>query len=304
MSERSTTSTTMTPASMDTFERGARFRRRLRGYDVDVVDDALLRNEARIADLEAHVETLREDLQHAQHETSETRHDLTRARAELRYWNDRATYVDSEVTRARSVAAELERTARERADEIEADAQARSLQLVDRVCAEANMILQSAREEARDMFLRFETDVDVSQQKLEKLDTVRHEIARTMQHALQQFEDAVREMDKVAPVKRIVEALEQPTRRPVPTFGQQKALEAAHRFSAEVEESASSALSTPLTTTLSASIEELDDAIHHLTDAVDEAAEATVTSVTVTAATPTRKPHTADEEFAALLLQP
>ncbi|MBC7462298.1 MAG: hypothetical protein H7287_13130 [Thermoleophilia bacterium] len=303
MSERSTTSPTMTSASMDPLERGARFRRKLRGYDINLVDDALLRSEARITDLEAHVETLHEDLQHAQHETSETRHDLTRARAELRYWNDRATYVDSEVTRARRVAADLEQTARDRADTIEADAQHRSLQLVDRVCAEANTILQSAREEARDMFLRFETDVDISQQKLEKLDTVRHEIARTMQHALQQFEDAVREMDKVAPVKRIVEALEQPTRRPVPTFGQQKALEAAHRFSAEVAASVVSALSTPLTETLTASIEDLDGAIHHLTDAVDEAAGATA-AANASAATPLKKSHDADEEFAALLMQP
>ena len=312
MSARTTTEPTRTHP-FDEVERGARFRRRLRGYDVNVVDEAMLRAEARIDDLEARIQHLQEDLQGVHNEASETRHDLTRARAELRYWNDRATYVDSEVTRARNVAAEIEQTARDRADAIEADAQERSIKLVDRVCAEANQMLQAAREEARDMFLRFETDVDMSQQKLEKLDSVRHEIARTMQHALQQFEDAVTEMNKVAPVKRIVEALEQPTRRAVPTFGQQKALEAARRFAAEADETANAALSTPLTGTLKASVSDVDTAIDDLDDAVElptsatpaiEAASDEANAATEATQAAVRRLHDADEEFAALLLQP
>jgi hypothetical protein len=111
-------------------------------------------------------------------------------------------------------------------------------------------MLQAAREEAREMFLRFETDVDMSKQKLDKLEAVRREVAQSMQDALHQFEEAVRELDKVAPAKRIVEALEVPVRRAVPTFGKQKALDAAQRFEDAAGTSASAALSTPLTATV------------------------------------------------------
>lgn len=225
---------------------GRRFPRSLFGYRRSTVDEAVTRLRLRVHELETEAVELREQLLEARHEASEFRHDLTRAKAELRYWNDRASYVDSEVARARQRAGEIEQEARSRADAIEADAQERSLQLVDRVCTEANAMLQAAREEAREMFLRFETDVDMSQQKLEQLERVRTEVARNMQRALQQFEQAVRELDKVGPVRRIVESLEAPVRRPVPTFGKQKALDAARRFEETAGEGASAALSTPL----------------------------------------------------------
>jgi len=248
---------------------GRRFLRGFRGYRVGIVDDAVTRMELRIEDLETQCIEMREQLLESQQEASETRHDLTRARAELRYWNDRASYVDSEVARARHRAQELEAAARERAETIEADAQERSLQLVDRVCTEANALLQHAREEAREMFLRFEMDVDLKQQKLDRLEQSRMEVARTMQGALRQFEDAVRELDKVDPSKRIVEALEDPVRRTAPNFGTQRALEASRRFEQSVEQGTSEAMSTPLTTRLVASIEDLDDAIGE-TDGVEQ----------------------------------
>jgi hypothetical protein len=224
-----------------------RFKRSIfGGYRRRSVDDAFTRLRLAHRELEDEVVTLREELLEARHEASETRHDLTRARAELRYWNDRASYVDSEVARARQRATELEEEARSRAEAIEADAQERSLQLVDRVCSEANAIMQHAREEAREMFLRFENDVDMSQQKLAKLERVRTDVARSMQSALEQFEEAVRELDKVGPVRRIVESLEEPIRREIPTFGRQKAMDAARRFEDGAEHGASKAHSTPL----------------------------------------------------------
>lgn len=311
MPERSTIDEHAHPAEVPA---GRRFPRSFRGYRRNLVDDTVARLEGRVADLEEQAVQLREELLEAQHVAGEARHDLTRARAELRYWNDRASYVDSEVARARQRALELEQSARERAEAIEADAQARSLQLVDRVCSEANAIMQAAREEAREMFLRFETDVDMSQQKLDKLETVRRDVAQAMQGALHQFEAAVRELDKVAPAKRLVSDLEAPTRRSVPTFGRRKAQEAARRFDQGIEQGATAAMSTPVPT---------------VPDATAEDSEPTATTpATPTAATPSpatrddersptdgdagidtmasadgRRTHQPDEEFAALLLQ-
>ncbi len=332
MRDRSSSTTEHTHPAEN--EPGKRFARSFRGYRRNVVDDAMTRMELRVADLEQQSVELREELLDSQHVASEARHDLTRARAELRYWNDRASYVDSEVARARQRATELEAAARSRAETIEADAQERSLQLVDRVCSEANAIMQAAREEAREMFLRFETDVDMSQQKLDKLEQVRVEVASTMQGALQQFEEAVRELDKVAPVKRIVEALEPPTRRAVPTFGKKKAMEAARRFDEGIERTASAALSTPVPEGEAAPSEALPEAEAVSTPAATTAQGApNVMSVTVADAgeahadahrpvlidlsgTPTghaqdpaadqdpRRQHNADDEFAALLMQP
>jgi vacuolar-type H+-ATPase subunit H len=343
---------------------GKRFPRGLRGYRRNIVDDAVASFELRIADLEDQAGQLREELLEAQHVAGEARHDLTRARAELRYWNDRASYVDSEVARARQRAVELEQAARDRADTIEADAQERSLQLVDRVCVEANQIMQAAREEAREMFMRFETDVDMSKQKLDKLEQVRRDVAQTMQGALQQFETAVRELDKVTPTKRLVSDLEPSTRRAVPTFGRRKAQEAARRFDQGVEHAATAALSTPVPKVLTATMPTTDatqavdsstiltatmpttdatqavDSSTILTatmpttdaaEAVDsstiltatmpttDAAEAAVSPAIPVAASPTvehdtetqappaveeRRSHDADEDFAALMMQP
>jgi len=295
------------------------FRKRLLGYDANAVDDAIARLDLRHRDLEHQSVELREALLEAQHNASETKHDLTRARAELRYWNDRASYVDSEVARARQRANELESGARQRADAIEADAQERSLQLIDRVCGEANTMLQSAREEAREMFLRFETDVDMSHQKLSKLEEVRTEVARTMQNALRQFEDAVRELDKVAPAKRIVEALEAPVRRSVPTFGKKKALDAAKRFEAEVDRTSAAALSTPLTeTVLEARVRKVAAANEDSQSQIEPTAATSepVEPVVVDTAADTtdgssietmplsRRAHAADDEFASLMFQP
>lgn len=164
------------------------------------------------------------------------------------------------------------------------------------------------------MFLRFETDVDMSQQKLDKLDQVRQDIAQTMQGALSQFEDAVRELDKVAPAKRIVQALETPTRRAVPTFGKKKAMEAAKRFDDGIERVANAALSTPVLATgatsqgaptvLGATV---SDAEGSTTEAA--ASEPTIVALTGTPtghaqATTEHRQHDADDEFAALLMQP
>jgi hypothetical protein len=320
MRDRSSSTTEHTHPAEN--EPGKRFARSFRGYRRNLVDDAMTRLELRIADLEQQSVELREELLDSQHVASEARHDLTRARAELRYWNDRASYVDSEVARARQRATELEAAARSRAETIEADAQERSLQLVDRVCAEANAIMQAAREEAREMFLRFETDVDMSQQKLDKLEQVRVEVASTMQGALQQFEDAVRELDKVAPAKRIVTALEAPTRRSVPTFGKKKALEAAKRFDEGIERTASAALSTPVPESTSPATSQGAPTVLSATvsDGVDEAeavaTPAPVISIELNGGTPTghaqatteqvesHRQHDADDEFAALLMQP
>jgi hypothetical protein len=140
---------------------------------------------------------------------------------------------------------------------------------VDRVCNEANAMLQHAREEAREMFLRFETDVDMSQQKLDKLEKVRTEVARSMQTALEQFEEAVRELDKVGPVRRIVESLEEPVRRSVPTFGKEKALEAARRFEDGAEHGAVAAMSTPLITPVTDEEMETADVAGYEPDAID-----------------------------------
>lgn len=118
------------------------------------------------------------------------------------------------------------------------------------------------------MFLRFEQDVDMKQQKLDRLEQTRTEVARTMQGALQQFEEAVRELDRVDPAKRIVEALEEPVRRTRPDFGTAKALEASRRFEETVARSSSEALSTPLRPLLGLSPEDLEQ--------VDAALEATI----------------------------
>lgn len=296
---------------------GRRFPRSFRGYRRDVVDDVVARLEERVADLEEQSVELREELLESQHVAGEARHDLTRARAELRYWNDRASYVDSEVARARQRALELEQSARERAEAIEADAQERSLQLVDRVCSEASAIMQAAREEAREMFLRFETDVDMSQQKLDKLETVRRDVAQAMQGALHQFESAVRELDKVAPAKRLVSDLEAPTRRSTPTFGRSKAQEAARRFDDGIGRSATAAMSTPLPSIPSASSEDREpSATVPATPTAATPAEATSAPDPVDrpgaehesgdsmASADGRRTHQPDEEFASLLLQP
>ncbi|MCW2926948.1 MAG: hypothetical protein JWM86_916 [Thermoleophilia bacterium] len=282
---------------------GRRFRRGMRGYRTGLVDDAIARLELRVDDLEHEAVELREALLDSQHETSEIRHDLTRARAELRYWNDRASYVDTEVARARQRATEVEQLARQRAETIEADAQERSLQLIDRVCTEANAIMQHARDEAREMFLRFETDVDMSQQRLDKLEAVRGEVARSMQAALHQFEDAVRELDKVAPARRIVAQLEGPTRRAVPTFGQDRALEAARRFEAGVETNAAASLSTPLTTTLAAQVEDAPAEANAAASEPVPAPSPTIDTVPDSQYSD-RAHHEADEEFVSLLMQP
>lgn len=292
MRERTSNDEYTHPAENDP---GKRFKRSILGYRRNLVDDAVTALELQVDDLQEQAVQLREELLESQHVADEARHDLTRARAELRYWNDRASYVDSEVARARQRALELEQTARERADAIEADAQERSLQLVDRVCAEAGAIMQSAREEAREMFLRFETDVDMSQQKLDKLEQVRVEVAQTMQGALEQFESAVKQLDKVAPAKRIVSALEEPVRRATPTFGRRKAQEAARRFDQGVEHTAAAALSSPIAAP-KVDVPVTDDA---------PTPTPTIDAVTAPTATPTqRRTHDADEEFASLLLQP
>jgi hypothetical protein len=155
------------------------------------------------------------------------------------------------------------------------------------------------------MFLRFETDVDMSRQKLDKLEQVRQDVAQTMQGALGQFEAAVRELDKVAPAKRLVTQLEAPTRRSVPTFGRQKAQEAARRFDQGVEQSASAALSTPIL--LAAEVTDVPEP-KGTTDAAapapaPEPAQA-VAPVLATEPTGDRREFDADDEFADLLLQP
>ena len=309
---------------------GRRFSRRLFGYRASSVDEAMETLEQRVEALERHEANLREELLSAQHAASEARHDLTRSRAELRYWNDRATYVDTEIARARNRATELEQTARERAQSIEADAQERSLQLIDRVCAEANAMLQHAREEARDMFLRFETDVDMKQQKLEQLEQVRRDVATSMQSALATFEDAVRELDRVAPAKRLVEVLEEPERRSVPTFGKQRALEAARRFEGGTDRSAAAALSTPIADapTVTPSTADADAPANEVQTeplapghsvfaasidpetTVEPAPKDTTYEVRpqlgdIAPSSPVRLPvHDADDDFAALLMQP
>lgn len=208
----------------------ARFGRELLGYRRSVVDDAVANLELRIATLTGEATDVRAALLASQHAASETGHNLTRARAELRYWNDRASYVDNEVARARRRAIELTQTARDRAEAIEADAQERSLQLIERVCSEANAILQSTREQAQEMSLRLETDVDVSQRKLDRLELARTAVAEALRSALASFEEAVEGVTSAAPARRIVELLEEPVRRAVPTFGRQKDMEAARRF--------------------------------------------------------------------------
>lgn len=235
------------PTDDDALRRGPGMRlpRRFRGYDVELADEGFERLERRVHDLEHQVAELREELLQEQMAGSEARHDLARTRAELRYWNDRATYVDSEVARARQRAKEIEAAAQERADAVEAEAQQRSLQLIDRVCTEANTMLVSAREEAREMLLRCEADIDESQQRLEQLDEARREVARTMQRALEQVQDAVQQVEDVSPVVR--EARQ-------PGFGRRTAEEAAERFDAEVAAPASAALSTSLPEVLTAQV--------------------------------------------------
>jgi hypothetical protein len=206
------------------------FGRSLLGYRRSDVDAAVLELTQRAAGVDRHNAALRAQLTTTEHVLSETKHDLTRARAELRYWNDRASYIDGEVARARRRALEIEQEARERSEAIEADAQERSMQLIDRVCSEANALLQTAREEARDMFLRFEQDVDLSQQRLVRLEDVRADVAQSMQAALIQFEAAVRELDHAGPIHRVNAALAEPQRRALPTFGRERAIEAARRF--------------------------------------------------------------------------
>jgi vacuolar-type H+-ATPase subunit H len=279
---------------------GRRFDRAFRGYRRNLVDDAMARMELRVDDLEEQSVQLREELLDAQHVAGEARRDLTRARAELRYWNDRASYVDSEVARARQRAINMEQAARARAEAIEADAQERSLQLVDRVCSEANAIMQAARDEAREMFLRFETDVDMSQQKLDKLEQVRREVAGTMQGALEQFEVAVRELDKISPARRLVTQLEPPTRRVVPTFGRRRAIDAARKFDVSVERVASAALSTPVSAVLTASVEDASD----MQAPAHELAPTPAMPTAVDPIHTVRRTHDADDDFAALLMQP
>ena len=291
---RSAKSDTAPAEETTTPQPGKLFSRGLLGYRRAAVEETMTRLGLRVEDLKLQAIELREELLETQHVASETRHDLTRARAELRYWNDRASYVDSEVARARQRAVELEETARDRADQIEADAQERSLQLVDRVCNEANAMLQHAREEAREMFLRFETDVDMSKQKLDRLENVRRDVATTMQAALNQFEDAVRDLDMAAPVKRIAEVLEGPVRTPAPNFGTKKALEAARRFEAAAALTASAALTSP--TTITAVSEEMTPLTVVDPTAGDEQATALMNVVPSSVV----RIHDADDAFANL----
>ena len=318
--DTSTTTTTDATSTKDSQAPGTRFPRSFHGYDRHIVDDELRRIDARVADHERRAERLARHLDETRTDLASARHELTRARAELRYWNDRASYVDSEVARARTLADEIESAARGRADAIEADAQERSLQLVDRVCTEANAMLQAAREEAREMFMRFETDVDMSKQKLDRLETVRRDVARTMQTAIGQFEDAVRELDTVAPTKRIVEAVEMPVRKSLPTFGKQRAIEAADRFEQGTNRQAEQAMTSPVPepdTTAAASDADtsadmsnaylVEDTSDDMQQTIADANRASITGdddVTRSAIAKARLVYDADDEFAALLMQP
>ena len=101
------------PASTDV--PSLRFPRALLGYRRDAVDDAC----AALAD---QVVELREALMERDTVVQDLRSDLTRCEAEIRYWNDRESYVESEVDRARTTAERLEREAHERAVAVELEA--------------------------------------------------------------------------------------------------------------------------------------------------------------------------------------
>ena len=160
--------------------------------------------------------------------------ELSRARAEVRYWNDRETFVEMETERARAAAERVESAARERAYAVERDAKDRAAQLIDRVCAEATAILQQARDEAREVTERVQGDVHVTEERVGQLREVQGDIQQAIRTALDSFRDGLRDLDHSVPsagaIQTLAAAVAPP--RPEPDFGRTKAAEAARRFGA------------------------------------------------------------------------
>lgn len=165
------------------------------GYDRAEVDAFVLQNAGESVDL-------REQLMSRCEELDQLRDEQRRLRTELRYWNDRQTFIDGELDRVRADAERIENDARERASNVEKRAQDRALQLVDRVCVEANTILVNAREEAHAMFARQEDDLDVSRRRVERMTQLQLEITSALRAAMQQFERGMHEIESVAPSLR------------------------------------------------------------------------------------------------------
>jgi hypothetical protein len=197
----------------------------LLGYrraDVDLV----------LADAEAQQIELREQLMERGATIDELEADLTRARREVRYWEDRQNFVEAEVERARASAERVEKEARERAEEVERDAKDRSLQMIDRVCAEANAIVQHARDEAREMATRFQDDVVLAEQRIERLRRIEVELQKSVRTAIDSFESGIRTLQDAAPSAQAVETEQTARKLPSHDFGKSRAVEAARRYSA------------------------------------------------------------------------
>lgn len=191
MSDSSTSDTGNDAAPSPSFEI------RMRGYDRSAVDVWLAEHVSKVTLL---TETLRErDAQIARMETQ-----LERSRRELRYWHDRQVFVDAEVERARTDAERIEREAHERSRQLEADTQERALRMIDRVCSEANGILEHARAEAQALMARYDDDVNLSHRRLAQLSEMQVDVVQAMRGAMSRFEQGVSELELVTPSARVV----------------------------------------------------------------------------------------------------
>ena len=206
-----------------------RLRRRLLGYRRKDVD-------AWVFDSRGQLIELREELMERTEAVTELEGNVHELKLQLRYWEDRAAFIDSQLSRVHEDARRIEHEARERADQVEKTAQGRALQMVDRVCVEANTILQHARDEAREIYGRNQQDINRSRVRVEQMSALQVEVSNALHRAMERFQEGVFELDKVQPtrqhslVARVSAAAAQqapPRERTLPTFGRTRALEAA-----------------------------------------------------------------------------
>lgn len=173
-----------------------RFRRRLRGYDADAVEawaETVLSQLAAVAD----------EYERLLASQRSTDMQLAESRAEVRFWHDRQSFIEAELERVRSQGAALIEDARGRADEIERAAEQRSLTMIERVCEEANSIMQHARDEAQLLFSRQERDVDAARARVERMTALQQEMSRALRGAMQRFEQGLMEVEHAGPSAQI-----------------------------------------------------------------------------------------------------
>jgi cell division septum initiation protein DivIVA len=219
-----------------------RFGRQLLGYrraTVEAWGDALDR----------YIEELRHEVADSTDQIVHLTDELGALRARIRFHEDREQLVRSEMERVARDSDRMLHEARMRGEEVERAAQERALRMVDRVCDEANQILQHARDEARELLARNDAELARARQRVSQMADLQRGIRSSMRTAVEQFEqgmhhletphtteaaiigDSIPAPEPSPPIGRLV-PIEAPKARVQPTFGRDKAIAAANAASA------------------------------------------------------------------------